>query len=460
MSTYRFIFLAFILVVLGCKKDAPTGQNGNAGPSTSGPTNGDTNPKPGVITPPSPLKDEESKVPPNVKLMTLDLTPYGIRAVIDVPEGTTVIPKKEIISTDWIIIRYSDWFRLYLNSRLKGSVEDIKKEYGTGAGSRGWKAKEFPIDAADELMARVGENEFRIHRVVNCAGEMIEIEQSGPRSRSLSNFHMAIAKTFRETAEQKQANQRDADARDKFIKAGGIIVRHPFSQRLTASLASNEIGDEAIDLLKYLPIETIVLRNAPGITAKGFEKFVQLSQLKEFDLSGENVDDTLLTEVGRLSTLKIETIGLADTIATERGFKALAKLSSLRVLIVQGKNSGLTSAVWETLSGMENLEELNLRGQSVTDATLRHLGGLRKMKKLNLSNTGVSDAIFPHLKGMKDLTELDLGETKITHGGLANLKDSTKLDQLFVTSTPDMEKAVEELQKVLPKLSVRYYTTK
>ena len=117
MSPNRFIYLALILVVLGCKKDAPTGQNGNAGPSTSGPTNGDTNPGPGVIAPPSSLKDEESNVPPNVKLMTLDLTPYGIRAVIDVPEGTTVTPK-ELISIDWIIIRYSDWFRLYLNSHL------------------------------------------------------------------------------------------------------------------------------------------------------------------------------------------------------------------------------------------------------------------------------------------------------------------------------------------------------
>ena len=461
MSPNRFIFLALALVVLGCKKDAPTGQNGNTGPSTSGPTNGDSKPGSAVIAPPSSLKGDDLKLPPSVKLMTLDLTPYGIRAVIDVPEGAMVNPKYGIGIIDYVYIRYGDWFNLAFSSCLRRSIEQIKKEYGTVGGFRGWKAKEFPIDTADELMAQTVENKFRIHRLIECAGEIFDIVQYKSNSRAIAEFHLSSARSFRETAEQKQLNQRDAAARNKFIKAHGVIVRDPSSQRLTASLASNEIGDEAINFLKDLPIEAIVLRDAPELTAKGFEKFIHLSQLKEFDFSGDNVDDTLLTEVGRLSKLKIEKISLEDTIATEKGFKALAKLSSLRVLIVRGENSGLTSAAWETLSEMENLEELKLSSQSVTDATLRHLGGLKKMKELNLSNTEVSDAVFPLLKGMKNLTDLDLSDTKITSSGIANLKDSANLFSLLVTSTPDMEKAVEELQKVLPNLRmVRYYTRK
>jgi hypothetical protein len=57
-----------------------------------------------------------------------------------------------------------------------------------------------------------------------------------------------------------------------------------------------------------------------------------------------------------------------------------------------------------------------LSGTKVTDAGLVHLSGLTNLERLNLSGTNVTDAGLVHLKGLTQLSDLNLqGTTKVTH---------------------------------------------
>ncbi len=82
------------------------------------------------------------------------------------------------------------------------------------------------------------------------------------------------------------------------------------------------------------------------------------------------------------------------------------------------------------------LRDLNVAGRNpavcdqqnnVTDAGLRHLSGLANLELLNVQYRNVGDEGLKHLRGLTKLKDLDLDSTKVTDAGLEHLRGLTSL---------------------------------
>jgi hypothetical protein len=477
MPRTRLLALAVPLCLMGCKRDEssapapPPAQTSS--PSPAVPRSAEPNAPPRVASAgPAPGK---GVVPAKVKLVPLDLTPYGIRATIDVPEGAKAVADETSGVAAWVEIKYGGWYELNIND-LPYDRKFVGEEYRKGSNFVP-KAVSFPVDEPDTLMAEVGKDEFRVHRWVTIAGEPVELRQWGYLpGRPAADLVLASARSLRETPAQKEANDREAAARAAFQKAGGKLLRTMAGKRLEAWLVGDEVDDTAVGPLAALPVEGVFIENAPKVSAGGVKQLSGLPRLKRLHLTGLAVTDAMLAEAGRLKTL--EAVRLKGTSATDQGFKALAALRGLRMLWVWGGDVDVSAPALDAIAGMTAMEELYLNGLPVADATLKHVGGMTGLRKLslagtkvtdaglahlaprtglkllNLEDTAVTDAGLSHLKGLKSLEELNLAGTKITDRGMPHLHGLTGLRTLYVSGTAVTKKAVEDLWKVNPEVKV------
>jgi HEAT repeat protein len=96
---------------------------------------------------------------------------------------------------------------------------------------------------------------------------------------------------------------------------------------------------------------------------------------------------------------------------------------------------GITDADMAHLSGLRNLEWLDLEYNPVGDAGLAQIASLSKLKRLNLSDTRVTSAGLIHLAGLANLQSLSLSRCAVGDDGLDHLKDLHELKSLVLHDT-------------------------
>jgi hypothetical protein len=75
----------------------------------------------------------------------------------------------------------------------------------------------------------------------------------------------------------------------------------------------------------------------------------------------------------------------------------------------------------DELSGLANLEQIQLGGCHVVDDDLKKLAGLKRLTGIGLSGTEVTDQGLKYLQNLPDLQTIEYENTKITGAGLAEL---------------------------------------
>lgn len=101
-----------------------------------------------------------------------------------------------------------------------------------------------------------------------------------------------------------------------------------------------------------------------------------------------------------------------------------AVLLALKDNIVQvdlGRTVVTDATLKNTLSQLPRLVSLDLRQTKVTDAGLESLSGLTKLQSLNLYGTEVTDAGLKHLAKIKSLKNVYLWQSKATEAGVKQL---------------------------------------
>jgi hypothetical protein len=116
----------------------------------------------------------------------------------------------------------------------------------------------------------------------------------------------------------------------------------------------------------------------------------------------------------------------------------------------------ITDVGLESLSDLRRLKVLELPfAPHVTDAGLHHLTGLSELRLLNLGASGITDVGLAEIGRLRNLRELHLWGTEVTDNGLTHLRNLTNLKVLFVNRTRVTAEGRQELQRWLPRTSIR-----
>jgi Flp pilus assembly protein TadD len=106
------------------------------------------------------------------------------------------------------------------------------------------------------------------------------------------------------------------------------------------------------------------------------------------------------------------------------------------------------------LSGLPDLDTLNLGGAGIDGSGLAHLRSSGKLKWLSLECTRVDDAGLAHLMGFPDLTYLNLLSTPVTDASVEVLLKLTRLETVIVSGTKVTPEGVARLRKAVPSCRV------
>ena len=161
---------------------------------------------------------------------------------------------------------------------------------------------------------------------------------------------------------------------------------------------------------------------------------------------------------------------------TAAGMAHLGNCPSIRRLYVHDINLNDDSLAW--LSGLPLLMALSLQRTHITGKALAHLKALGTLTVLNLSDNDITDADLGRISRIPGLEVLALANTRVTGSGLAGLLDLKRLNVLNLAgcrvSDGDLEhlmplpnlrivhatgcgigeKAIKDLNRKLPMLSV------
>ncbi len=149
-------------------------------------------------------------------------------------------------------------------------------------------------------------------------------------------------------------------------------------------------------------------------------------------IEGDNVDDELLENVGKLHSVEWFTIqGHAAPDLTPAGMAQLRTLSRLKGLSVRGftDSHGFVAG----LTGKTRLRRLWLPEAAVTDEEMAIIGGFADLEVLQLDGRNVTDRGFAQVANLKELSLLDMPGVRITD--LAPVADLAQLDVLFLAPT-------------------------
>ncbi len=146
-------------------------------------------------------------------------------------------------------------------------------------------------------------------------------------------------------------------------------------------------------------------------------------------ISGDNVDDELLENLGKLAGVERVAIqGHAAPDLSTAGMARIGTLSRLKTLSVEGftDSHGFVAG----LAGKTGLRQIWLPQAAVTDEKMAIIGGFTDLISLKIDGRNVTDRGFAHVANLKELSLLEMPGVRITD--LAPVADLTQLDVLFL----------------------------
>lgn len=180
-----------------------------------------------------------------------------------------------------------------------------------------------------------------------------------------------------------------------------------------------------------------VIRNAPPPGPRWLSDLVgpdMLDTVVFVGLRGDKIDDRVMAGLAELrDVVHLNIQGKFSPALTPAGISQVRRLSHLERLVVQGPPD--TSEFLPCLGDQAGLRSIRLQSAVVSDAALARLARLSSLEVLVLDGRNVTDAGFAHLATAKDLRWLELGDCRVND--LSALSGLTHLERLqFSARTP------------------------
>lgn len=178
------------------------------------------------------------------------------------------------------------------------------------------------------------------------------------------------------------------------------------------------------------------------------------AELKSLDVSASAVTDEGVRLLGQFPALV--QVDLSSLQINGAGIEGLVPLSNLRELKLVSVKMG-SSAGWEHLSRLSQIETLNLTSSNITDADVPILSSMTGLKDLNISNTALTDSALAHLAKLENLEILRMENTpQIKGSGLkafVQSKQKPGLRCLYAANTSLTREGMYNVKRI-PRLEV------
>ncbi|MEZ6139854.1 MAG: hypothetical protein R3B84_04705 [Zavarzinella sp.] len=426
-SFHLLVLITFLCV--GCSKDekpVPKAQGNNATPA--------------IVKPPE-------------TLATQDLSPFGIRADIQVPEGCRFrrpaqgkvvgeIPRSafqfEIIPSQMAL----DDFLAPLKEQ--GATWETLGDIARGKIKQGDAESHFVV-----MTKKIGEQQFLLTSPIQ--QKLVDLENCDRIERSL--------KTMVQTDTHRQA---EAAAQKKLMDlfAQGVVIQ-PGSRGLLMRMPQKAIPTASLDELSMLSgvVELEILEN-DWLTPEIFTKLAAIPGLLELSATGATFDDNCLTAF--VGAKHLETLKLYHTSVSDNGFLGfMPKTATLKTIQVtnreqEGKITGtgfvppadseltqlwlpnqpITEAGLKAIGKIYSLQQLTVQGKGLTDAGFKELVTLRELTHMHISNTSMTDASWTSVGWFRNLQSLVIDGSKMRGNNTSPLTGLVELQNLSVMRSP------------------------
>ncbi|WCJ42109.1 receptor like protein 1 [Euphorbia peplus] len=188
--------------------------------------------------------------------------------------------------------------------------------------------------------------------------------------------------------------------------------------------------------LPFHELQTLNLQSnviVGSIHSQGFGGLSRLENLESLDLSGNSFDDSSLSSIGNISSLKslyLNNTGL-NSIDDIQGLLRLENLEHLDL-----SDNSFDSSIFSFISGLSSLKSLGLQNQEFTGSTVNITGlkPLENLEHLDLSDNSLDINIFSFISGLSSLKSLQLRSISLSETihskDLARLTSLKKLESL------------------------------
>lgn len=221
--------------------------------------------------------------------------------------------------------------------------------------------------------------------------------------------------------------------------------------RLNGASGRTVVDDDGLIALANCPDLRVLAIDGLWVGGPGLEHLKKNLKLSELYAAGTTLDDDAVAILADLPSLR--KLRLSQTTVGTEGLTALAKLP-LEDLDVS-EASSINDETLAVIGKMKSLKRLNLWRDTITDAGVEHLTGLTQLEWLNVDNTHLTDAGLPYLNGMTELKFLHLGSTGVTDQGMPALVALKSLKDLKVTRTAVTEEGVEVIRQAIPGINIQ-----
>ena len=205
-------------------------------------------------------------------------------------------------------------------------------------------------------------------------------------------------------------------------------------------------GDALEPIGRLTSLEKLRMWNQP-IGDAGIKHLANLRNLDELDAWKIGLTDEAMPTIAEFSSLQLLKLGDNPGI-TDASVPLLARLNSLNEMHVTGTSISdqgihqLQRALPNCriyAAGAAGVEELDLRGQAITDASLREILGGAVPRKLLLQGPEITDASIAYLASLRGLGELKLYGTSVTNDGLSPLTEAPDLYRIDLWEMPQID---------------------
>lgn len=199
----------------------------------------------------------------------------------------------------------------------------------------------------------------------------------------------------------------------------------------------HQITDNAlINLSKAQNLQVISLQECK-ISDKGLMHLTQLPKLEQLKLHGRQVAiaPEQLSILGKLTNLQVLALDKMDITTADDHLEFFSKLTRLFWISIEAPS--ITGQVFQYMSGLSELNYLDVGFCGLQDQYLQHLTHLTTIYALSLSkNKSISDQGMQYLTSLYNLSRLDISMCSAINnlGFLASFTNLRKLKREFVPS--------------------------